>query len=73
VLNRTFFNEFTIRVPGDAAELIERLAKMGVLGGVPVSRLLPDRGLDDLILVASSEVNTPDDRAAYAHALMGAL
>jgi len=73
VVNKTFFNEFTIRTPGDAAELIERLAERGVLGGVPVSRLLPDRGLADLILVASSEVNTPDDRAAYAQALKGAL
>ncbi|SFK05012.1 aminomethyl-transferring glycine dehydrogenase subunit GcvPA [Methylocapsa palsarum] len=73
VLNKTFFNEFTIRVPCDGAELIERLAEKGVLGGVPVSRLLPGRGLDDLILVASSEVNTPDDRAAYAQALRGAL
>ncbi len=39
VLNDTFFNEFTIRVPGDAAEVIEKLAAKGVLGGVPASRL----------------------------------
>jgi glycine dehydrogenase subunit 1 len=73
VLNQSFFNEFTIRVQGDAAEVIERLAKNGVLGGVPVSRLLPGPRFDNLILVASSEVNTDEDRAAFAHALQGAL
>src|SRR5882724_1855746 len=41
VLNKTFFNEFTIRVPGDAAQVIERLAAKGVLGGVPCSRVYP--------------------------------
>jgi glycine dehydrogenase subunit 1 len=74
VLNDTFFNEFTIRVPGNAAEAIERLAEKGVLGGVPVSRLEPGRPeLADLIVVASTEVNTDDDRAAYAQALREVL
>ena len=41
----------------------------GILGGVPASRLWPNQGLDDLILVASTEVNTDEDRAAYVHAL----
>ncbi len=70
VVNDTFFNEFTIRVPGDAAPVIEKLAAKGILGGVPMSRLLPDhKALADLILVASTEINTDDDRAAYAKAL----
>jgi glycine dehydrogenase subunit 1 len=74
VLNDTFFNEFTIRVPGDAAEVIEKLAAKGVLGGVPVSRLEPGRpDLADLIVVASTEVNTDDDRVAYAAALKEVL
>ncbi|MDQ6866966.1 MAG: glycine dehydrogenase, partial [Pseudomonadota bacterium] len=73
VLNETFFNEFTIKIPGDAARTVERMAEKGVLGGVPVSRLLPDKGLDDLILAASTEVNTEADRAAFVEALQGAL
>jgi len=73
VLNETFFNEFTIKIAGDAARTVQRMAEKGVLGGVPVSRLLPDVGLDDLILAASTEVNTDADRAAYAEALQGAL
>jgi glycine dehydrogenase subunit 1 len=73
VLNETFFNEFTIKIAGNAAQVVERMAEKGVLGGVPVSRLLPGKGLDDLILAASTEVNTDADRAAFAEALQGAL
>jgi len=68
-----FFNEFTIRVPGDGAQVIEKLAARGILGGVPAARLWPDQGLDDLILVAATEVNTDEDRAAYAAALKDIL
>jgi glycine dehydrogenase subunit 1 len=67
VLTKAFFNEFTIRVPGKAAEVIEKLAGRGVLAGVPVSRLMP--GHDDLIIVANTEVNTDEDRAAFVAAL----
>jgi glycine dehydrogenase subunit 1 len=74
VLNSAFFNEFTIRVPGDAAQVIEALAGRRVLGGVPASRLDPGRpDLKDLIIVASTEVNTDEDRAAYAAALAKVL
>jgi glycine dehydrogenase subunit 1 len=74
VLNDTFFNEFTIRVPGDAAAVIEKLVAKGIMGGVPVSRLLPDdKAVADLILVASTEINTDEDRAAYANALKEVL
>ena len=69
VLNDNFFNEFTVRLPRPAAQVVEDLARKGVLAGVPVSRLLPGAGLDDLLLVASTEVNTDDDRAALVRAL----
>ncbi len=69
VLNETFFNELTIRVPGDAADVVERLAARGVLGGVPVSRLLPGQGLDDLVLVAVTETVSEADRAAFVERL----
>jgi glycine dehydrogenase subunit 1 len=74
VLNGTFFNEFTIRVPGDAGRVVEELARQGVLGGVPFSRLDPGRReLGDLIIVAATELNTEQDRTAYAAALTEAL
>ena len=74
VLNDSFFNEFTIRVPGNAERIVEALAAKGVLGGVPVSRLDPTHPeLADLIVVAATEVNTAEDRAAYAAALREVL
>ena len=74
VLNDAFFNEFTIRVPADGAEVIEKLSTKGVLGGVPASRLWPDNpDMGDLIIVASTEVNSDADRVAYAAALKEVL
>ncbi|MFZ4809090.1 MAG: aminomethyl-transferring glycine dehydrogenase subunit GcvPA, partial [Hyphomicrobiaceae bacterium] len=74
VINTAFFNEFTIRVPGAAADVIDRLADKGVMGGVRVSRLEPGQpSLADLIVVASTEINTDEDRAAYVVALQEVL
>ena len=74
VLNKSFFNEFTICVPGDAAALVETMAQKGVLAGVPVSRLLPgDAGVRSLLIVANTEVNTDEDRAAFVSALRASI
>jgi glycine dehydrogenase subunit 1 len=74
VLNDSFFNEFTVRVPGDAAGVIEKLAAKGVLGGLPASRLEPDRPeVKDLIVVASTEINTDEDRSSFVAALREVL
>lgn len=69
-----FFNEFTLRLPRPAAEVVDALADKGVLGGVPVSRLIPgDGSLGNLLVVAATETNTDDDRAAFAAALKEVL
>ena len=73
VLNDTFFDEFTVKLPCDAAGLVETLAAEGILAGVPVSRLLPGAGLDDLLLVAVTECATADDRAALVAAISEAI
>ncbi len=74
VLNETFFNEFTVRLPRPAAEVVDALAARDVLGGVPVSRLEPERpDLADLLVVAATELNTDADRAAYAAAVKEVL
>ncbi len=74
VLNDSFFNEFTVRLPKPAAPLVEDLAKRGVLAGVPVSRLEPERPeLANLLVVASTEINGDADRAAYVAALKEVL
>ena len=74
ILNRNFFNEFTIRLPKPAVEVVEALADKGVIGGVRASRLLPGvKEVDDLLIVASTEINTDEDRAAYEAALKEVL
>jgi glycine dehydrogenase subunit 1 len=70
VLNGGFFNEFTVRLPGDAASIVDRLAERRILAGVPVSRLHPDEPeLANLLLVAATETNTAEDIEAFATAL----
>ena len=73
ILTNAFFNEFSLRVKGDAASIVDALAEKNVLGGVPVSRLAPDAGLDDVLVVAATEANTQDDIAAFAVALKEVL
>jgi len=74
IVTPTFFNEFTIRTPRNALQVIDELADKGILGGVRASRLWPGQSdLDDLIVIASTEVNTDEDRAAYASALKEVL
>jgi glycine dehydrogenase subunit 1 len=74
VLNAAYFNEFTVKLPKAANHVVEALAEKGILAGVPVSRLEPGKPeLENLLVVASTEVNTDDDRAAFAAALTEVL
>jgi glycine dehydrogenase subunit 1 len=62
LVNRTFFNEFAVRLPRPAVEAVEALTDRGILAGVPVSRFFPNRGeLADLLLVAATELTTEAD------------
>ncbi|MBI3512517.1 MAG: aminomethyl-transferring glycine dehydrogenase subunit GcvPA [Proteobacteria bacterium] len=70
VVNRTFFNEFTVRLSRAAAPVVDQLAARRILGGVPVSRLYPDApDLANLLLVAATEATTTSDMDALARAL----
>jgi len=73
VLTPAFFNEFSVKLPANAAQIVDALADKGVLGGVPVSRLAPHAGLDDVLVVAATEANTENDVAAFAAALTEVL
>ncbi len=74
VLNDAFFNEFTLRLPRPAAEVVGALAERRILAGVPVSRLYPDvPDLADLLLVAASECTTDADIDALAAGLAEVL
>ena len=59
VLNQSFFNEFTVRLPKPAAPVVEALASKRILAGVPVSRLIPDDpAVANLLLLAATETAT---------------
>jgi glycine dehydrogenase subunit 1 len=74
VLNKSFFNEFTIRLPVEASSVVERLFHKGVHAGVSPRWLeWEPPELRNLIVVASTEVNTDEDRATYVKALKEVL
>ena len=69
-----FFNEFTLETPIGGAELMDALAEKGILGGVPLSRLLPDEeARQKSVLVAATEMNSEEECALYAEALAACL
>ena len=54
-MNDSFFNEFTVRLPKPAAPVVEALAAKRILGGLPVSRLIPnDKSVENLLLLAAT-------------------
>ena len=62
LLNQAFFNEFALRLPRPAAPIVEALVEKGVLAGIPISRLYPDRpAIADVLLVAATEMVTDED------------
>ena len=69
VLTPRFFNEFAIRLPKPASEIVAALARRDIIAGVPVSRLDPGAGLDDVLIVCATETTTGGDIAAFAEAL----
>jgi glycine dehydrogenase subunit 1 len=70
VLNKAFFNEFTLRLPQAAAPVVEALAARRILGGLPAARLLPrDLAAENLLVVAATEITTELDMDQFAAAL----
>jgi glycine dehydrogenase subunit 1 len=64
-----FFKEFAVRLPADPVAVCERAAAEGYLAGVPLKRLIPDRGLDDALLVAVTEKRSREEIDGLAHAV----
>ena len=74
VLNDAFFNEFTVRLPRPAAGIVEALAARRILGGLPVSRLLPaEKAAENLLLLAATETASEADMDALVAALKEVL
>ena len=68
-LTPRYFNEFAIRTPIPAEALVQALADSNVLLGVPVSRLAPEAGMDDVLLMAATETTTDVDIEIAARVL----
>jgi len=70
VVNAGYFNEFVVKLPLDAREVVRDLADRGVLGGVSLGRLYPGHPeLANGLLVAASECTTDEDIEALGNAL----
>ena len=70
LVNDSFFNEFTLRLPVEARPAVHAMVEMGVLGGVSLGRLYP--GIDALengLVVAVTETVTDSDVDALEAAL----
>ena len=74
LLNASFFNEFTLRLPKPAAPVVEALAARRILAGVPVSRLIPDDpAVENLLLLAATETSTEHGMAPLVAGLKEVL
>jgi len=73
ILTPRFFNEFAVRLPKNAAEVVQTLADHHLLAGVPYSRLAPDAGMDDVLLVAATETTLDVDIQLLAKSLTKVL
>jgi glycine dehydrogenase subunit 1 len=73
VLTPRFFNELAIRLPRPASRIVDALAAKDIIAGVPVSRLDPAAGMDDVLIVCATETTTEADIAALADALTAVL
>ncbi len=62
VVNQSYFNEFTLRLPTNVEKVANALADQGVLAGVPGGRLWPDDpDTENLLIVAATECVTDAD------------
>lgn len=69
-----FFNEFTVKLPKPAINVVDALAAKGIIAGVPAARLMPGNAdAENLLIVAATETNTKDDCDALAKALAEAV
>ena len=70
IVNDSFFNEFTVKLPVEARPAVHAMVEKGVLGGVSLGRLYP--GADALangLVIAVTETVTDEDIEALEAAL----
>lgn len=66
-----FFNEFALRLPRHAGEVVAQILRDGIAAGFPVGRYAP--GLDRVLLVAVTEKRTAEEIDRLADSLKNAL
>jgi glycine dehydrogenase subunit 1 len=70
LVNDSFFNEFTLRLPREARPVVRTLAERRILAGVSLGRLYPGEApLENGLVVAVTETVTQEDVEALAAAL----
>lgn len=69
--NSPTFNEFTVELPSDAADVVGKLIDRGIAPGLPLGRYYP--GMDNFLLVAVTEKRTKYDIGNFAEALEAVL
>ena len=65
------FNEFTLRLPKDASEVVGRMIEKGYAAGFPLGRYYP--GMENYLLVAVTEKRTKEEIDSYVRALAEVL
>jgi glycine dehydrogenase subunit 1 len=74
LVNDSFFNEFTLKLPVEARPAVHALVEKGVLGGVSLGRLYPGvEALANGLVVAVTETVTNEDIKAFETALREVL
>lgn len=74
LVNATFFNEFTLKLPQDARRVVRALADCDILAGVSLGRLYPDEcDLAHGLVVAVTETTSDADAEALAEGLEAVL
>jgi glycine dehydrogenase subunit 1 len=70
LVNASFFNEFTLKLPVEARPAVHAMIEKGVLGGVSLGRLYPGaESLRNGLVVAVTETTTNEDITALEAAL----
>jgi glycine dehydrogenase subunit 1 len=65
------FNEFTVRLPVDAMDLVNRLIERNIAAGLPLGRFY--HGMDNYLLVAVTEKRTKHEIGILAETIEDAL
>jgi len=71
VFDNVHFNEFAVRLQKDPSEVNKALLKKGVMGGVPLKGHV--KGMDDCMLLATTEMHSDSDHKELADALTEVL